>query len=265
MEIIKSKENKIFKELVKLQAKKYRDKTGLFIIEGVNLVREAVVFGVDLKFVVINSEKIDEEIKNNLDMIISKLGDLKIYYFSNQLFKRFSDTVNPQGICAVAGQNKISNDDFFAKQLKGNFVVLDSVQNPGNVGTIMRTAEASGYAGIISVAASADMYSPKVVRACAGTLFRLPILYIEKMKDAIELLKKQDKKIVCLDMEAEKAYFETDLKENIALVLGNEGNGISEEAFKAADLVINIPMMGKIESLNVAIAAGIVMYENMRA
>lgn len=264
MDIIKSKENRYFKEIIKLDTKKHRDKVGLFKIEGINLVREAEAGGMELVMLAVDAENISMEISEVLENIISKGNNIEILYFSEQLFRRLSDTINPQGICAVAKQKNISAREFFEKKENGNVVVLDNVQDPGNVGNIIRTAEAAGYVGVLSTAGSADIYSSKVVRACAGTIFRLPILSVRQMSDAVRLLKENDKKIVCLDMAGDTAYFETRLKENIALVLGNEGNGISDESRAAADLIVKIPMTSQIESLNVAVSAAIVMYENMR-
>ena len=265
MDIIKSKENRLFKELTKLEIKKFRDKNLLFKIEGANLVREAVDCGVELVSIVVNEENAGEEVNTIVERAISKCAQINSVYLSAQLFKKISDTVNSQGIIAVAKQRRLTEKEFFEGSEGKNFVVLDSVQDPGNVGTILRTAEAAGYAGVISAGDSADVYSPKVVRACAGTLFRLPVLKMDKICEAIEILKSKNKKIVSLDMNGERAYFEVKLCNDIALVLGNEGNGISEDAQNASDMVIKIPMQGQIESLNVAVSAAIVMYENMRA
>ncbi len=264
MDIIKSKENRAFKELVKLSVKKYRDDENVFKIEGVNLVKEAICHDVALLKIIVDAENESEEIESIISVLHTKKANCEVLYFSNKLFVKISDTVNPQGICAIAKKRCYSKAEFFHNTDGMNFVVLESVQDPGNVGTIIRTAEAAGYAGAIIVGESADVYSPKVVRACAGTLFRLPILKMEKMNETLQMLKANNKKTVCLDMGGEADYFEADLKSNIALVLGNEGNGIRKETLDAADSVLKIPMAGRIESLNVAVAAAIVMYENMR-
>lgn len=263
MENITSKENRSFKELVRLSSSKYRNKTGLFKIEGPNLVKEALELGVKIKFLAINGEKQTDEVKQ-IVLRFRETQNLDILYFSDSLFQKICNTVSPQAICAVCLQSYYGEEEFFRDCEGKNFVLLDGVQDPGNVGTIMRTAEAAGYAGVISAADSADIYSPKVVRACAGTLFRMPILKIKDTAHAISILKKHKKQVACLAMTGANLYYAEDLKKDLALVLGNEGNGVCIEALLAADRIIKIPMKGKIESLNVAIAAAIVMYESMR-
>lgn len=264
MEIIISKANKFFKDLCKLNTKKYRDEHGLFLIEGENLVKEAVVSGQKIKKIVVNADGLGENIGKILELI-SKYGlERSVVYLSGELFSKISDTVNPQGICAVLSQRIYSEEEFFKGAQTKNFVVLDGVQDPGNVGTIVRTAEAAGYAGVVCCAGSADVYAPKVVRSCAGTIFRLPILKAGAAKEMLELLKGLGKTVFCLDMDGSMDYFEAKLKKDVVLVLGNEGNGVSREAMEAADAILKIPMAGEVESLNVAIAASIVMYEKMR-
>ena len=146
----------------------------------------------------------------------------------------------------------------------GNVVILDRLQDPGNIGTIIRTAEAAGYKGVVVLKGTADVYSPKVIRAAAGSVFRMPVLFLESPAQAIELLKKYDKKIVSTCFDTENNYYDIELKKNIGLVIGNEGNGICRELVEDSDIRIKIPMTGTVESLNAAVAAGIIMFEAIR-
>ena len=149
--------------------------------------------------------------------------------------------------------------------MKGsNIVVLDRLQDPGNIGTIVRTAEAAGYRGIIVTAGSGDIYSPKVVRAAAGSLFRMPVLQVDDSMEAVNMLRKMNKRIVTAALDTDIYYYQTDLTENIALVIGNEGQGVSEVFMESSDIKVRIPMEGSIESLNAAVAAGILMYQSQK-
>lgn len=185
---------------------------------------------------------------------------------SKKLFSALSDTRTSQGIIAIAEKLHYDADSFIEKagSLNGNVVVLDRLQDPGNIGTIIRTAEAAGYKGIVLTAGSGDVYSPKVVRAAAGSLFRMPVIYVQNSVEAINLLRKMNKRIITTALETNVYYYETDLKNDIALVIGNEGRGVSEDFLESSDIKIKIPMAGSIESLNAAVAAGILMYQSQK-
>ncbi len=138
------------------------------------------------------------------------------------------------------------------------------MQDPGNVGTVIRTADAAGYSGILIIKGTVDVFSPKVVRACTGSLFRMPILFVDSPNEAIQMLKDNGKKVVSTGFDTDKYYYEIDLTQNIGLVIGNEGNGICDEFKNNSDEIIKIPMFGNIESLNASVAAALLMYETMR-
>jgi TrmH family RNA methyltransferase len=142
--------------------------------------------------------------------------------------------------------------------------VLDRLRDPGNIGTILRTAEAAGFLGAILMKGTADVYAPKVVRAAAGALFRLPVLAADTPEQAMRLLSRHGKTVVCTVPSGSQSYFDADLAEDIAVVVGNEGSGICETFLAQCDLRVSIPMEGRIESLNAAAAAAILMYESVR-
>ena len=143
-------------------------------------------------------------------------------------------------------------------------MVLDRLQDPGNIGTILRTADAAGYRLAVVMKGTADIFSPKVVRAATGSLFRMPVVFMDSNSELVEFTRAAGKKLVAACFDTERCYFDEDLTDNIALVIGNEGNGICKEIIESSDVKIKIPMHGNIESLNASVAAGILMYEAVR-
>ena len=252
--IISSKDNKIYKELVKLNQKKYRDEMGKYLVEGENLLFEAIRYG----------HLIDKVILRE-DAAFTYGMKTATYKLSHNLFSQVAGTQTSQGVMAVIKKKVTGISDFGRLcDAKDNLVVLDRLQDPGNIGTVIRTAEGAGYRGVICIRGTADVYSPKVVRAAAGALFRVPILYISSTDELFELVKKLNKKLTVSILEGDYKYYNVNLKEGVVLVIGNEGNGCSAEIVEAADCRVTIPMAGELESLNAAVAAGILMYEAVR-
>ena len=254
MRTISSKENKIFRLCEQLTHKKYRDKLGLYIIEGENLLEEAVKNGAEIRTVLARP-----------DYGGSFFGiDHKAFFLDDKLFNRISQTESSQGIMAITVKPQISPTGFIDERGGGNFVVLDRLQDPGNIGTILRTADAAGYRLAIIMKGTADVFSPKVVRAATGSLFRMPVVFMDSVDELTEYTRAAGKKLVATCLDGERYYYDENLKENIALIIGNEGSGISRELIQSSDLKIKIPMYGNIESLNASVAAGILMYEAVR-
>lgn len=142
-------------------------------------------------------------------------------------------------------------------------LILDRLQDPGNIGTMIRTAEAAGYSAIIAIKGTGDVTSPKVVRAAAGSVLRMPFFLAGSAGEAAEIVKSAGKKLVGTCITEAVPFYEVDMSSNTALIIGNEGNGMSDEFAALADTNIMIPMKGQIESLNAAVAAGIIMYNSM--
>ena len=252
MREIRSKDNKIFKECQKLSQKKYRDKEGLYLIEGENLIAEVPVD--DLVYVFY---------REGQERQIFDLPDQ--YVVAEQLFDKLAQTETSQGILAVVRKPKLNADDFVQRiQDKDNIVVLDRLQDPGNIGTIIRTAEGAGYQAVITVKGTGDVFSPKTIRAAAGSVFRMPILQVEDNQALRNLTDRLGKKLVVTGFNTDKYYYDVDLSKGVALVIGNEGNGVSDELMEMSDITIKIPMDGNLESLNASVAAGILMYETKR-
>ena len=187
----------------------------------------------------------------------------RTFFLDGRLFEQLSQTETSQGIMAIVEKPKLSWEGF--KNIDGgNFIVLDRLQDPGNIGTIIRTADAAGYKLAIVMKGTADVFSPKVVRAATGSLFRMPVVFMDSVSELMEFTRAAGKKLVATCFDTDRYYYDENLRENIALIIGNEGNGISRELIDGSDLKIKIPMHGSIESLNASVAAGILMYEAVR-
>ncbi len=226
------------------------------MIEGEKLIREAVKTGQRLKVAVMAEDR--GSMPENLPC--------ETVSARSHLFSQMAQTENSQGILAVVDKEKME-ESVFQKRIReknGNVILLDRLQDPGNIGTIIRTADAAGYSGVMTIKGTADLYSPKIVRAAAGSLFRMPVFSAESPKQAVRVLEEAGKTIVATGFETEEMYYDTELGRDVGLIIGNEGNGISRELMEMAHKIVKIPMSGEIDSLNAAVAAGILMYESIR-
>ncbi|MCI2062263.1 MAG: RNA methyltransferase [Eubacteriaceae bacterium] len=254
MEMITSDQNRIYKTCVKLGMKKYRDKFGMYLVEGSKLVDEAFKAGQAENIIV------REDYHKQTDF-----PGVDTAFIMGKLYSKVAQTETSQGIMAIVRKPEMTAEAFLGRidEGRGNVVVLDGLQDPGNIGTIIRTADAAGYSGVLTVKGTGDVYSPKVVRSAMGSLFRIPVFNTDTPETAAALLSRGGKKIVGTSLDAEKYYYEEDLSENIALVIGNEGNGMSEDFKRRTCLNIKIPMSGEVDSLNAAVAAGVLMYQSI--
>ena len=243
MTIITSKTNSVVKNAKKLHQKKYRKSA--YLIEGWHLFEEAVQAGVTI-------EKIFA-----LESYRDQLAAFpQTVWVSEEILRDLADTQTPQGIVAVIQKEEAGLPDFS----QGKFLFLEDVQDPGNVGTMIRTADAAGFTGVIVSDKSADIYSLKTLRSMQGSHFHLPIYRIS-LASFIEEAKKSTLPILATTLSKEsKDYRELSPLEDFVLVMGNEGQGISSVMAESADQLVHIGMKGRAESLNVAIAAGILMF-----
>ncbi len=241
-----------------MQKSKFRKKEGRFIIEGTRIFEEAPI--ADIEEVYVNEASFDSFSKEVKD----KLKKVRYELVTESVFKKISDTVTPQGILCVM---KINSSDIsnLIKDDKALVIILENIQDPGNLGTIVRTSEGAGVTGIIMSEDCVDLYNPKVIRSTMGSIFRQKICFVSDVKEALAECKKKDiHSYACaLDKKA-KEYTEFDFIKKSAIVIGNEGNGLKEETIKACDDTCFIPMCGEVESLNASMAAGIMMYEALR-
>ena len=254
--VITSTSNEQIKKLIQLKEKsKVRKTTGTFTVEGKKMFVE--IPAEDLVSVYVS----ETFLKENGELV----KDKKYQIVSDQVFKKISDTVTPQGIVAVVKQKSYSIDYIIEKRNKEKscIVVLDRLQDPGNMGTIERTGEAAGISGIIMSKDSADIYNPKVIRSTMGSIFRVPFAIVDDLAAAVDILKDNGITTYAAHLKGE-LYNSGSLTKDCALLIGNEARGLSEKISAKADKLIKIPMHGKVESLNAAIATAILMYEAAR-
>ena len=248
--IIESNQNKIIKEVNSLKAKKERDKTGLFILEGKRLVDE-IPNSWEIKYL-LKAESYSEDI--NFE---------NVYTVKDSLFEKISETVNPQGILAVCHIKEfdVTNVDYSNSPF---FVVLENVTEPGNMGTLIRTADAAGADGIFLSKGCVDIYNPKVIRATMGSIFHLPIYRNLNLMDLMEDFKNNNVKTLAAHLKGTSTPYKVDMTTACAVIIGNEANGLSDEISEMASDLVKIPMPGKAESMNAGIAGGILIYEAVR-
>lgn len=245
MNYIQSVNNTHIKQLNKLWTKKERDKTGLYMLEGFHLVEEALRYK-DQVAEILLSEEAAVPASWNVD-------EVDVTMISEEVAKKLSDTENGQGVFAVCRKQETS------ELPEGTaFLLLDAVQDPGNIGTMIRTAEAAGIDAVIIGHGSGDVYNPKVLRSAQGSHFHLPVVTMDLLGAAAEL---QHRGIPVFGTALEGAVdYRTEQAGPFALVVGNEGSGVRPELLKQTTKNVYIPIFGKSESLNVAVAAGILLY-----
>ncbi len=257
---ITSLKNPLIKEIKSLYKKKDRENNGLFIVEGIKIVEEIIDNAHSIK----NIFYTDSLFKNqDGDLLFSKIADIEgLVYVAENVFKEISDTENPQGILATV---VFSKKNIERLELKQNIFLLylDKIQDPGNMGTIIRTADAFKVDGILLRKGCVDPYNPKVVRSTMGSIFRVPLYFLEDGLEEINMLKSKGINVYASSLESDKRI-DTISFANSIVIIGNESNGVSEETSILADDCIKIPMSGGAESLNAGVAASIIMYEAMK-
>ena len=258
MQVITSKDNEIVKSIKKLKEKKYRDEVGLFIIEGIKLIEEAISEKAKINKIVICEECIDtSSISQGLLYEIAKYNCI---YVNKKVFDSLTDVVAPQGILAVVEKqgrdNKISFEDDI-------ILALDGIQDPGNLGTILRTADSVNLKQIVVTKNTADIYNPKVVRSTMGAIFRIRIIETDNLAETLKQIKRNKYKIVVTSLDTKNSIYDLDYMKKV-IVIGNEANGVTKEVQDVADYKVKIPMLGKTESLNASVATGIMLYEYVR-
>lgn len=242
--MITSTQNNFIKQVRKLHVRKERQKSNTFLIEGFHLIEEAK-----------NSEwDIDHIIVTDKVTVPNWCHDLSLTNVSEHVFNHFSQTETPQGIAAIVKMKKV--------EIRSNekILLIDAVQDPGNLGTIIRTADAAGFNHIILGKGTVDLYNDKVIRATQGSMFHVCIEQAD-LNEIIKSIQERDFTVYASTLQNAISYKDITPKEKIALVLGNEGAGISDEVLQLVNERIHIPIYGKAESLNVGVAAGILMYK----
>lgn len=251
--IISSPSNEQIKNIINLKQKpKYRNERGHFIVEGIKMFMEIPEDGVVKVYV-------SESFYSSNSALFD--GTKKVQLVTDAIFTKISDTVTPQGILCIAKQKVYRLEDFiFDGEVKKRFLVLEKIQDPGNLGTIIRTSEGAGISAVIAEKGTVDRYNPKVIRSTMGSIYRVPFIIAEDLGQTIDILKKSGIKIFAAHLQGREHYDQINYGDKAAILIGNESNGLSEEIAGKADMLVKIPMCGQVESLNAAVAASIFMY-----
>lgn len=239
MQVITSKDNEIIKNIKKLKEKKYRDEENKFLVEGIKMVQEAIFENAKISKIVICEDCInDGSIKQELLYEIAKHDCI---YVSEKVFQTITEVTNPQGILAVIekenNEDKISYDEDI-------IVVLDGIQDPGNLGTILRTIDSINLKQVILSEKTADPYNPKVVRSTMGAIYRVNMIRSKNIIETLKNMKKHKYDIVATSLQTNKSIYDIDYKKKV-IIIGNEANGVSKEVLDLANEKVKIPMLRK--------------------
>lgn len=254
--MITSTSNPQVKRLLQLQKKsKARNEEKVFLVEGLRMFSEVPKERVEKVYI--------SESLYNRKKLVQDLRDFDVEILSDSVFSRVSDTKTPQGILCVVRQKTYDLEKIF-KIKNPHFIILDNLQDPGNLGTIVRTAEGAGVDAVFLSKESVDIYNPKTIRSTMGSIYRMPVIYVEDLLKLLKTLKNQGILSYAAHLEGERSYDLENYKTGTAILIGNEGNGLREEVANAADIRVKIPMQGQVESLNAAVAATVFMFEVAR-
>ena len=254
--MITSVSNPQVKRLLQLQKKaKARNEEGVFVVEGLRMFLEVPKDYVEKVYV---SENFYNKKKQELN-----LQKFPLEVLAEHVFEHVSDTKTPQGVLCVVKQMEYKLEELLQHR-NSHFVVLDNLQDPGNVGTILRTAEAAGVNAVFMSRDSVDVYNPKTIRSTMGSIYRLPFLYIEDITVLLEQFRELGIRSYAAHLEGKQEYDREDFRGGTAILIGNEGNGLRDEVVEKADTLVRIPMCGQVESLNAGVAASVLMFEVFR-
>lgn len=244
-----------------LKTKKGREKQGLYLIEGTKLIVEALQSGQEIETLILSEH---HEVTEELEQLL--LADslvIETIYVSDAIITKLSDTVTPQGIIAVIRKSAATVKELLEIE-QPLFLIIDQIQDPGNLGAMIRSADAAGIDGIIIGQDSVELYNSKVIRSAMGSIFHLPIVTDIDLDKVLDGLKNKGVIIYGTSPHANHIYYDLPLKENIAIIIGNEAKGLSESRIEMVDEMMRIPIVGRAESLNAAMATSIILYEHVR-
>ena len=268
--MITSCANSKVKRIVGLQEKsRNRVKENVFIAEGIKMFEEAPIDNLMEIYIEETLYEMPEQGELGKKLAECQNKGISVETVSKEVFAKMSDTQSPQGVLCVMKRytydlKKVIEDA--CKKREENkrvplFLLVEDIQDPGNLGTMMRTAEGAGADGIILTKGTADIYNPKTIRSTMGSLYRMPFVYVESLAEAITLLKQSQIKVYAAHLKGSKFFHEFSYKDGAAFMIGNEGNGLKKETADMADCYLKIPMEGQLESLNASIAAALLMYQ----
>lgn len=254
--MISSTSNPQIKRLVQLQKKsKARNQEKVFVVEGLRMFEEVPADQLEKVYV---SETFYNKKKQELS-----LQKMPVEILSDHVFEYVSDTKSPQGILCVVRQQDYDLERLLNIE-QPHFMVLDNLQDPGNLGTILRTAEGAGVDALFMSQDCVDIYNPKTIRSTMGSIYRMPFVYVEDLLMLLDIFRQKGIQSYAAHLEGNNSYDKEDYQSGTAILIGNEGNGLRDEVAKKADIWVKIPMQGQVESLNAAIAASVMMFEVAR-
>ena len=258
--MITSTSNQQVKHLIQLQNKaKLREEEGVFVLEGKKVFDELRRYCPQFLGMTYLSECFYKQVMQEEP---EYLTGITYEILADNVFKEAAETVTPQGILAIVRQPKYELDELLCagaeKPLR--FIFLENLRDPGNLGTILRTAEGAGMTAVILSKGSVDIFNPKVIRSTMGSIFRVPFLYVEDTLATMKLLQEHDVTLYAAYLSGSEEYDKIPYADRSAIMIGNEANGLLQETAEAADVRVRIPMAGELESLNAAVAAAILMY-----
>jgi TrmH family RNA methyltransferase len=257
MKKITSLSNPIVKDIKTLHTPGGRIRAKSFIIEGLKFVQEAHRANIKIRLIAIKEGYRPDFLKD--------INTIDIYEFSESVMKKVSTTETPPGVIAIAEMFEFHEKDILNIESENRLIlILENINDPGNLGTIIRTACAAGVTGIILTGESVDLFNPKVIRATAGNLWKIPIIVSKNKQEIINQLHQNHFQVVATDLKAKTTHLDFDYKQDLAILFGSEAHGISEELLAGSDNFIKIPLENKVESLNVAISAAIILFEAVR-
>ncbi len=254
--MITSTSNPQIKKLLQLQKKsKARNDEKVFVVEGLRMFAEVPKNRVEKVYI---SETLYNRKKHELN-----LQEFPFEILSDNVFERVSDTQTPQGILCIVKQETYHLETLLQVK-KPHYIVLDNIQDPGNLGTIVRTAEGAGVDAVFMSKDCVDIYNPKTIRSTMGSVYRVPVMYVEDLVQLIKTFREKGILSYAAHLEGKNSYDKENYQSGTAILIGNEGNGLRDEVAQQADVRVLIPMKGQVESLNAAIAASIMMFEVFR-
>ncbi len=255
--MITSTSNVQIKQIIALLKKgKERKEQNAFVIEGRKMFEEIC----QEKSRVVKAYFSDSYVKAGYADEAMKTVPYEVV--ADSVFDAMAETVTPQGVLAIVKMPEYSLEEMIDKA--GTLVLLENLRDPGNLGTIIRTAEAAGVSGVILSKESVDIYNPKVIRSTMGAVYRVPFLYVEDFQTLLKELRAKDVRLLAAHLQGKKTFDKADYNGKVGILIGNEANGLTEEASELANEKVLIPMAGSVESLNAAVAAALLMYEAFR-
>lgn len=265
--MISSTANSRIKQVVVWQTKsRQRRKDGVFIVEGIRMYEEASADQILETYVSEKFLRLLREDQAKGQPVLKKLQETGFEEVTEDVFAKMSDTQTPQGILCVLKRPTYNIEEMLQKR-EGNpplLLILEDLQDPGNLGTILRTGEGAGVNGIIMSKDTVDIYNPKTIRSTMGSIYRVPHIYVEDLAQVLTKLQENGIHTYAAHLAGETYYDAFDFKQGTAFLIGNEGNGLKKETADKAESYLKIPMEGKVESLNAAMSAGLLVYEAHR-